>query len=87
MSYSYTRECTQALKLSIYKLKGLTMQSYNPIIAYHAKSERRGWSEVLRERADWTGWNTADKSMIDYLLQSGQYVVTLGWNMYQIVKE
>ena len=63
------------------------MQSYNPIIAYHAKSERRGWSKVMQERADWSGWNNADRSMIDYLLQSGQYVVTLGWNMYQIVKE
>ena len=63
------------------------MQSYNPIIAYHAKNELRGWSEVMRERADWSGWNNADRSMINHLLQTGEYVVTLGWNMYQIIKE
>ena len=63
------------------------MQSYNPIIAYHKKNELRGWSEVCRYPADWAGWHEADKSMINHLLQTGEYVVTLGWNMYQIIKE
>ena len=63
------------------------MQSYNPIIAYHAKNELRGWSEVMRERVDWSGWNNADRSMIEHLRQTGEYVVTLGWNMYQVIKE
>ena len=63
------------------------MQSYNPMIAYHAKSELRGWNEVLRERADWSGWNTVDKNMIAHLLETGEYVTTIGWSMYQIVPE
>ena len=62
------------------------MQSYNPMIAYHAKSELRGWNEVCRYPADWAGWNATDKSMIEHLLHTGEYVATLGWNMYQVVK-
>jgi hypothetical protein len=63
------------------------MQNYNPLIAYHAKHELRGWSEVLRERADWEGWHQFDKSMIQELLNNGDHVVTCGWNMYQIINE
>ena len=63
------------------------MTTFNPLIAYHSKSELRGWSEVMRERADWLGWNTADKNMIAHLLETGEYVTTIGWSMYQIVKD
>ena len=59
----------------------------NPVISYHAKSELRGWHEVCRHPADWGGWHDADRAMINELLQHGEQVVTLGWNMYQIVKE
>jgi hypothetical protein len=41
----------------------------------------------LRERADWSGWNTADRNMIDHLMQTGDHVATIGWSMYQIVRE
>jgi hypothetical protein len=58
-----------------------------PIIAYHAKNDKVGWHEVLRESADWIGWNTADRSMINHLILSGEFVVTLGWNMYEVVRE
>jgi len=57
-----------------------------PIIAYHAKSEIRGWNEVCRHPADWEGWHSFDRSMIDELLSQGHQVVTCGWNMYQVVK-
>jgi hypothetical protein len=60
---------------------------FNPLIALHSKSELRGWNEVLRERADWPGWNAADKSMIEHLMQTGDFVATIGWTMYQIVIE
>jgi len=63
------------------------MSSYNPMIAYHAKHELRGWSEVCRYPADWEGWNNVDKSMIKELLNNSDHVVTLGWNMYQIINE
>ena len=59
----------------------------SPVIAYHAKSEFRGWHEVCRHPADWSGWHDADRAMINELLKHGEQVVTLGWNMYQIVKE
>ena len=63
------------------------MQNYNPLIAYHAKRELRGWSEVCRYFADWEGWHDFDKSMIRELLNTGDQVVTCGWNMYQIINE
>jgi hypothetical protein len=56
-----------------------------PTIAYHAKSESRGWQEICRHPADWQGWNYTDRSMIKELLEQGELVVTLGWNMYQVV--
>jgi len=59
----------------------------NPIIAYHKKSELRGWSEVCRDSIYWEGWHEFDRSMIEELLKSGEEVITCGWNMYQIIKE
>ena len=56
-----------------------------PMIAYHAKHELRGWSEVCRYPADWDGWNKMDRNMIDELMNTGSQVVTLGWNMWQII--
>jgi hypothetical protein len=67
-------------------VEGLTMENYNPLIAYHAKQDNRGWSEVCRHPADWSGWKTSDKSMIEHLLQTGEWVVTIGHSMYQVVK-
>jgi hypothetical protein len=58
-----------------------------PIVAYHKKSDLRGWSEVCRYPVDWEGWHEFDRSMIAELLQTGSQVVTCGWNMYQVVKE
>lgn len=57
-----------------------------PTIAYHAKSELRGWQEVCRHPADWEGWNHTDRSMIKELLEQGEQVVTIGWNMYEVVE-
>lgn len=57
-----------------------------PTIAYHAKSELRGWQEVCRHPADWEGWNYTDRLMIKELLEQGEQVVTIGWNMYEVVK-
>ena len=59
---------------------------FNPVIAYHAKSEIRGWNEVIRERATWEGWNAFDRGMIQEMLEHGHEVITMGWSMYQIVK-
>lgn len=58
----------------------------NPMIAYHRKSELRGWSEVCRHPADWDGWTAADRSMIAEILTHGHMVVTIGWDMYQTIK-
>jgi hypothetical protein len=57
------------------------------LIAYHKKSELRGWSEVCRYPIEWEGWHAFDRSMINELLQSGDFVVTCGWNMYQLIDE
>jgi len=58
-----------------------------PMIAYHARKDNTGWREVCRCPADWEGWHSFDKSMIDELLTQGHSVVTLGWNMYQVITE
>jgi len=60
---------------------------FNPMIAYHAKREMRGWSEVCRYPANWAGWHAFDRSMIQELLAHGHDTVTCGWNMYQVVRE
>jgi hypothetical protein len=57
------------------------------IIAYHAKSELRGWNEVCRHPVDWDGWNDADRSMIQEIFNTGDYVVTLGWSMWELIQE
>jgi hypothetical protein len=68
-------------------LGSLTMQTYNPLIAYHSRKDNTGWREECRQYADWDGWHPCDKSMIDELLKTGDLVLTLGWNMYQVVIE
>ena len=60
---------------------------YIPMIAYHSRKDNTGWREECRQPADWLGWHAFDKSMIEELLKTGDQVVTIGWNMYQIVRE
>jgi hypothetical protein len=55
------------------------------MIAYHTKSDTRGWHEVCRYPADWAGWNAFDRGMIDELTRLGERVVTCGWYMYELV--
>jgi hypothetical protein len=65
---------------------GVVLMQKEITIAYHAKSENRGWNEVLREKATWEGWTSVDRSMIDEILTHGHQVVTLGWSMWQVVE-
>lgn len=65
----------------------MSIQTYNPTIAYHAKSEIRGWNEVCRYPADWEGWHKFDRNMINEMLENGHDVITIGWNMYQVIHE
>ena len=60
---------------------------YVPLIAYHSRKDNTGWREECRHPADWEGWHEFDKGMIEWLLNSDDLVVTIGWNMYQIVRE
>jgi len=57
----------------------------NIMIAYHAKNDKHGWREVCRYPADWEGWHSFDRSMIQELIDKGHQVITCGWNMYQII--
>lgn len=59
----------------------------NPLIAYHAKNDKHGWTEVCRHRLDSPEWSTHDRMWIDELIQQNEWVLTCGWNMWQIVKE
>ena len=60
---------------------------YIPLIAYHSRKDNTGWREECRQPADWSGWHAFDKGMIEELLKTGDQVVTIGWNMYQIVRK
>ena len=60
---------------------------YITLIAYHSRKDNTGWREECRQPADWSGWHAFDKGMIEWLLNSDNLVVTIGWNMYQIVRE
>lgn len=61
-------------------------KNYNPIIAYHARTDREGWYEVCRFPLDSLEWSKQDRVFIDELLSQGQWVLTCGWSMWQIVK-
>jgi hypothetical protein len=67
-------------------MEGLIMTMGTPIIAYHAKKDNTGWREVCQHPADWEGWHPFDKGMIKEMLEQGHSVVTIGWNMYQVVR-
>ena len=56
------------------------------IVAYHAKNDKQGWHEVCRGPIDSPIWSKQDRVWIDELLQQGDWVLTCGWNMYQILK-
>ena len=56
------------------------------IIAYHKKNELTGWTEVCRYPVNWEGWNQIDKNMINEIFKTGDYVVTLGWSLWQLIK-
>jgi hypothetical protein len=60
---------------------------YVPLIAYHSRKDNTGWREECRKPADWSCWHAFDKGMIEELLKTGDQVVIIGWNMYQIVRE
>jgi hypothetical protein len=62
------------------------MKNFNPIIAYHAKNDH-GWAEVCRHPLNSTEWSKQDRVWIDQLFQTGDWVLTCGWNMWQIVRE
>jgi len=62
------------------------MKNFNPIIAYHAKNEH-GWAEVCRHPLNSIEWSEQDRVWIDQLFQTGDWVLTCGWNMWQIVRE
>jgi len=63
------------------------MSTYIPLIAYHSRKDNTGWREECRQPADWDGWHPFDKGMIEELLKTGDQVVTIGWNMYQVVRQ
>ena len=64
-----------------------TMTNFNPIIAYHAKNDKHGWAEVCRYPLNSPEWSAQHRVWIDELIQQGEWVLTCGWNMYQVIKE
>jgi predicted small metal-binding protein len=62
------------------------MQNFNPMIAYHAKNDH-GWEEICRYPLNSPKWSAQDRTWIDQLFQTGDWVLTCGWNMWQIVRD
>jgi hypothetical protein len=65
---------------------GVHMKNFNPMIAYHVKNEH-GWAEVCRHPLNSPEWSKQDRAWIDDLIQTGDWVLTCGWNMWQIVRD
>lgn len=58
----------------------------NIVIAYHARTDKHGWSEICRYPLESEEWSKQDRVFIDELLKHGEWVLTCGWSMWQIVK-
>ena len=58
----------------------------NLIIVYHAKNDKTGWNEVCRHPLDSIQWTPQHKVFIDEMINQGEWVLTIGWNMYQIIR-
>ena len=58
----------------------------NLIIAYHARTDKNGWYEVCRHPYNSPEWSKQDLVFIDELIKQGEWVLTCGWSMWQIVK-
>lgn len=56
----------------------------NLTVIYHSKNDKHGWQEVCRGPIDSPIWSKQDRVWIDELLQQGDWVLTCGWNMYEI---
>ena len=56
------------------------------LIAYHSRTSE-GWQEVCRHPIDSDAWSLADQIWIKEMLSAGQMVLTVGWNMWNVVKE
>lgn len=61
--------------------------TFNPVIAYHSRTDKTGWSEVCRYPLNSPEWSKQDRVWIDELLNTGDWVLTCGWAMWQIVKD
>jgi len=58
----------------------------NWTVAYHARTDENGWQEVCRYPIDSPEWPDSHKSFIQEMLFQGEWVLTCGWNMWQIVR-
>lgn len=56
-------------------------------VAYHAKNEREGWRHICTHELHSPAWSKQDQVWIDEMLQNGDQVITIGWNMYQLIVE
>ena len=59
----------------------------NLLVAYHAKHEIDGWRHICTYPVNSDLWSKQDKVFIDELLKTGDWVLTCGWSMWQVVKQ
>lgn len=56
-------------------------------LAYHAKNDSHGWHHILTAPIDSPQWHDADRWAYNFMIDNGEQVLTIGWNMYQLVAE
>jgi hypothetical protein len=56
-------------------------------LAYHSKNDNHGWHHVITASIDAPSWNEYDIWAYNHMMQTGEQVVTLGWNMWQLVND
>jgi hypothetical protein len=56
-------------------------------LAYHAKNDNHGWHHVITEPIESPNWHDGDRWAYNFMIENGSLVVTLGFNMWQLVED
>jgi len=56
-------------------------------LAYHTKTDTHGWHHVITAPIDAPDWHAQDIWAFNFMIENCKRVLTIGWNMYQLVDE
>jgi hypothetical protein len=56
-------------------------------LAYHAKNDNHGWRHIKTAPISCPEWHDADRWAYNFMIDNGEQVLTIGWNMYQLIND